>query len=82
MGTELNPFVVRAVQSHKDKNELNFKKGQFITVERINDEGTHYHGFYGKKEGWFPINYAAIASDGPSPEVRKKDKDKVPLPVL
>jgi hypothetical protein len=65
------PFMVKAVQAHKEKNELKFKKGQLITVEKINEEGTHYHGFYGKKQGWFPIHYAAIA-DGSDPILRKK----------
>ncbi len=65
------PLVVRAVHTHKEKNELKFKKGQFITVESINEEGTHYHGFYGKKEGWFPIHHAAIV-EGFEPSTRKK----------
>jgi hypothetical protein len=79
MAEEVEPFLVKALQTYKskDKTELSFKKGQTITVEQRNTEADTYFGFYGKHEGWFP-NYYVVATEG-SPEIRKtKGKSAAP----
>src|SRR3989338_2300093 len=73
-GDECEPFVVKAIDSckSKDKNDLAFKKGTTITVERVNLVADEYYGFVqgGKKEGWFPKYYVTPVRDG-KPETRK-----------
>ncbi|KAL6077464.1 Myosin IX [Balamuthia mandrillaris] len=77
MTTPEVPFLAKAIQAHKSKvrTDLSFKKGQDVTVERVDQENDLYYGFYGKKEGWFP-NYYVLPVEGGKPEARKKTKTR------
>jgi len=53
-----SPTIVQAVYSFKGKNndELNFKKGDVITITQ-KEEGGWWEGTLEGKTGWFPSNY-------------------------
>ena len=73
-GEEVEPYLVVALAPNKpkEKNGLEFKKGQNITIERVNKDTSMFYGFYGKKEGWF-ADYFVKRIDG-APEQRKGAK--------
>ena len=73
-GEEVEAFLVVAIAPNKpkEKNGLEFKKGQTITVERVNKDAATYFGFYGKKEGWFQDYF--VKRENGAPEQRKGGK--------
>ncbi len=52
-------FTVKSIQSFKadDRGALRFNKGIYIKVVSVNEEEGIYHGYKGKKKGWFPASY-------------------------
>jgi len=78
-GEEVEPFVVVALAPNKPKEKtgLEFKKGQLITVERVNKEAATMFGFYGKKEGWFADYF--VKKENGVPEQRKGKPKPAPV---
>eukprot|EP01087_Luapelamoeba_hula_P007324 TRINITY_DN1792_c0_g1_i1.p1 TRINITY_DN1792_c0_g1~~TRINITY_DN1792_c0_g1_i1.p1 ORF type:complete len:507 (+),score=120.76 TRINITY_DN1792_c0_g1_i1:190-1710(+) len=79
-GAEIEPILVRAIAPNKAKGQLEFKKDQQMTVERINHDTSMYFGFYGRKEGWFPDYFVQTVPNG-KPEIRKKAPQPKPKPT-
>lgn len=54
----MEPYTVQAEYSFQGENndELQFKKGDIITVTQREDGGW-WEGTLGDKTGWFPSNY-------------------------
>ncbi|XP_072396127.1 uncharacterized protein [Diabrotica undecimpunctata] len=74
MANEL--LVVQAIYSYKRSNndELNFKKGDFITVTQ-KDDGW-WEGTLNGETGWFPSNYVKECKDAPRPIVLQQNQYK------
>lgn len=70
------PLVVQAVYSYKRSNndELNFKKGDIITVTQ-KDDGW-WEGTLNGETGWFPSNYVKECKDAPKPIINQLNEYK------
>ncbi|CAH1108583.1 unnamed protein product [Psylliodes chrysocephalus] len=70
------PLVVQAVFSYKRTNndELNFKKGDIITVTQ-RDDGW-WEGTLNGETGWFPSNFVKECKDAPKPVINQQNQYK------
>ncbi|CAG9862680.1 unnamed protein product [Phyllotreta striolata] len=70
------PLIVQAVYSYKRSNndELNFKKGDVITVTQ-KDDGW-WEGTLNGETGWFPSNYVKECKDAPKPVITQQNQYK------